>query len=113
MVNDLTNSQRDRQNILNNRYALEKVEEHLGFGGIRYEGSFVFTKQQLVALFEVSESTIEKYLANHTEELKANGYKVLRGQAVKDFRHATGSIVIDYGTRTSVLGILVVMNSNV
>jgi hypothetical protein len=34
MVNDLTNSQCDRQNIPNNRYALEKVEEHLGLGGM-------------------------------------------------------------------------------
>ena len=105
MVNDLTNSQRDRQNILNNRYALEKVEEHLGFGGIRYEGSFVFTKQQLVALFEVSESTIERYIANHLEELTANGYKILRGQILKEFLNTTGGIFIDKGSKITVLGI--------
>ena len=108
MVNDLTNSQRDRQNILNNRYALEKVEEHLGLGGFTYEDSIVFTKQQLVALFEVSESTIAKYLASHEEELKLNGYKVLKGQALKNFINAvntTGGGVIDYNTKTTVLSI--------
>ncbi len=105
MVNDLTNSPRDRQNILNNRYALEKVEEHLGLGGIRYEGSFVFTKQQLVALFEISESTIERYIANHLEELTANGYKILRGQILKEFLNTTGGIFIDKGSKITVLGI--------
>jgi hypothetical protein len=37
MTKDLTSSPRDRQNILNNRYAIEKIEEHLGLGGIYYE----------------------------------------------------------------------------
>jgi hypothetical protein len=105
MVNDLTNSQRDRQNILNNRYALEKVEEHLGLGGILYQDNMVFTKQQIVALFEVSESIIEKYLNSHGAELKTNGYKVLKGQALKDFLNATGGVVTDYGTKITVLGI--------
>lgn len=105
MVNELTNSKRDRQNILNNRYALEKVEEHLGLVGISYQDSVVFTKQQLAALFEVSESTVEKYLASYAEELKTNGYKVLRGQELKDFLNATGGVVIDYGTKTTALGI--------
>jgi len=82
MVNDLTNSQRDRQNILNNRYALEKVEEHLGLGGILYQDNMVFTKQQLITIFEVSDTTIERYIASHGAELKANDYKVLRGQTL-------------------------------
>ena len=105
MVNDLTNSQRDRQNILNNRYALEKVEEHLALGGFAYDDTVVFTKQQLVALFEISESTIERYIASHTEELKANGYRVLRGQALKDFLNTTGGIFTDEGSKITVLGI--------
>ena len=105
MVNDLTNSQRDRQNILNNRYALEKVEEHLALGGFVYDDTVVFTKQQLVALFEISESTIERYIASHTEELKANGYKVLRGQVLRDFLSTIGGIFTDEGSKITVLGI--------
>lgn len=34
MAKNLTNSQLDRQNVLNNRYTLAKVEEHFNFGGI-------------------------------------------------------------------------------
>ena len=33
MNKDLTNSPNDRQNILNNRYALEQAQTHLSLGG--------------------------------------------------------------------------------
>ena len=105
MTKDLTTSPLERQNILNNRYALEKLEEHLGFGGTLYEGELLFTKQQLVEIFGVSESTIEKYLASHSDELSANGYAVLRGQKLRDFKASMDGIVTDYGTKTSVLGV--------
>ncbi|CAN1209631.1 DNA-binding protein [Tumidithrix helvetica PCC 7403] len=105
MDNDLTNSQLDRQNILNNRYALEKIEEHLGLGGTRYQDAVVFTKQQLAALFEVNDVTIERYIASHSEELRNNGYKVLKGQALKNFLNTTGGTLINEGTKITVLGI--------
>ncbi len=105
MANELTSSPRDRQNILNNRYALEKIEEHLGLGGTPYEGELLFTKQQLVELFGVSESTIEKYLANYSDELRTNGYTVLRGQKLREFQALMDGNVTNYGTKTSVLGV--------
>lgn len=107
MAKNLTNSQLDRQNVLNNRYALEKLVEHLDLGGIFFENTVVFTKQQLVTLFGVSESTIEKYLNNHSEELKANGYQVLKGFKLKQFKALADVSVIDYGdiSKTPALGI--------
>ena len=57
MAHNLTDSQRDRQNILNNRYALSKVEEHLALGGLTFHKERVFTKQQVADLLEVSDST--------------------------------------------------------
>ncbi len=105
MTKDLTSSPLDRQNILNNRYAIEKIEEHLGLGGTYYEEELLFTKQQLVEIFGISESTIEKYLTSHSEELSANGYKVLRGQKLREFKDATDGTVTDYGTKTTVLGV--------
>lgn len=105
MANDLTNSQRDRQNILNNRYALEKIEEHLALGGIVYEDTLVFTKQQLAVLFEISESTINGYIAGHIEELKANGYRVLRGQGIKDVLNTSSGVITDYSSKTIELSI--------
>lgn len=105
MVKDLTGSPLDRQNILNNSYALENLEEHLGLGGILYEGEVLFTKQQLVEVFGVSESTIEKYLASHSDELSANGYTVLRGQKLRDLKAVMDVTVTDYGNKTSALGV--------
>ncbi|MFT5116843.1 MAG: hypothetical protein ACI9NY_000366 [Kiritimatiellia bacterium] len=105
MANDLTSSSIDRQNVLNNRYALEKIEEHLALGGLEFEGDRWFTKQQLLALFDVSESTIEKYLASHEVELKANGYQLLKGKNLKKFKDLSDGTVRDYGTKTSILGV--------
>lgn len=105
MTQDLTESMRDRQNILNNRYALEKAETHLALGGIPFQGETVFTKQQVASLFEVSESTIEKHLLSHADELRKNGYQVLKGRNLNEFKDLYNGTVIDYGTKTSALGI--------
>ena len=45
MTKELTESSHDRQNILNNRYALQKAEQHLALGGVSFQGERVFTKQ--------------------------------------------------------------------
>lgn len=105
MANDLTNSQLGRQNILNNRYALEKIEEHLGLGGVRFQDTVFFTKQQLATLFNVNDVTIERYITSHGEELRNNGYKVLKGEALKNFLDTTGGILINEGSKITVLGI--------
>lgn len=86
MNKDLTNSDIHRQNILNNPYALEKIEVHFAFTGKQFEGQTVFTKADLVRLFEVDDSTIERYIAEYADELGKNGYRVLRGKALKNFR---------------------------
>lgn len=105
MANDLTASQRDRQNVLNNRYALRKIQEHLALGGITYQGEVIFTKQQLVTLFDISESTIEKYIGTHGEELKVNGYEVLKGKKLRDFKDLVDVSVTDYGNKVPALGV--------
>lgn len=107
MAKNLTTSQLDRQNILNNHYALEKLEQHFDLGGIFFDGNFLFTKQQLVALFGISDSTIEKYLASHGEELKTNGYQVLKGLKLKQFKALADVSVINYGdiSKTPALGV--------
>ena len=39
-MNDLTVSNIERQNILNNKYAVAKIQESLGFVGIEFEGEY-------------------------------------------------------------------------
>lgn len=87
MGKDLTSSPLDRQNILNNPYAVSKVEEHLALGGLNFEGETVFTKSQVADLLEVDDRTIERYLASNGEELKRNGYRLLKGKSLKDFKN--------------------------
>ncbi|EPT7429011.1 TPA: DNA-binding protein [Vibrio cholerae] len=105
MAKDLTESLYDRQNILNNRYALQKAEQHLALGGVQFDGETVFTKQQVIELFDISDATVERYLSSHGDELKANGYTLLRGTKLKQFKDIAVGTLISEGTKTTVLGI--------
>ncbi len=105
MAQDLTTSAYGRQNILNNSYALTHAEKHMDLGGIEFNGEKVFTKSQLIEIFDVSETTIERYINNHLDELKNNGYVLLRGKSLKDFKEIADGTLINEGTKTSILGI--------
>ena len=105
MVKDLTESSHDRQNILNNRYALQQAEQHLSLGGVEFEGDTVFTKAQVMALYEVADVTIERYLSSHGDELKSNGYQVIRGAKLKKFKSLASGTLINEGTKTTALGL--------
>ena len=83
MSKDLTNSAIDRQNILNNPYALAEIEKAAGVQGIPFEGKTVVLKEQIAAFFEVTTRTIENYLEQNAEELSKNGYEVLKGNRLK------------------------------
>ena len=104
-MNDLTTAQLQRQNILNNRYALQAAEQHLQLGGVVFQGQTVFTKQQVMALFEVSDATVERYISNHGEELKANGYQLLKGKNLKEFKDLVDVSLINEGNKAPLLGV--------
>ena len=91
MGKDLTTSKIDRQNILNNPYAIEEVRIATGISGIVFEGEFKFLKDQLAKFFEVEPRTIDRYIENQSEELSTNGYEVLRGNRLKEFKLALKS----------------------
>lgn len=83
---DLTVSQIDRQNILNNPYALQEIEKATRISGIPFEGKTVVLKEQVSTFFEVSLRTIENYLGHHGQELTQNGYEVLKGNRLKKLK---------------------------
>ncbi len=99
MSKDLTTSAVARSNVLNNRYALGKLEEHLALGGLRIEGEVVFFKAHVAELLDIDERTIDRYLASHEAELKQNGYQVLKGKSLKNMKLA--SVVDMIGARVS------------
>jgi len=86
MSKDLTNSPLDRQNILNNPYALIEIEKAAGIRGIPFEGKTVVLKEQVAAFFEVTTRTIDNYLEKFNEELRHNGYEILKGKRLQDLK---------------------------
>lgn len=88
MSQDLTTSAVARGNVLNNRYALRKLEAHLALGGLHMNGKRVFLKTQVAKLLDVDERTIDRYLASHDAEIKQSGYQVLKGKALRDMKLA-------------------------
>ena len=108
MSKDLTTSEIDRQNILNNRYALTEIEKATGIQGIPFEGKTVVIKEQVAAFFEVTPRTVDNYLEKFSEELDRNGYAVLRGNRLKTLKLAIREAFGDeanFATKTTVLGV--------
>ncbi len=83
---DLTVSAIDRQNILNNPYALQEIEKVTQIQTISFEGKRVVLKEQVAVFFDVNVRTVENYLANHAEELAQNGYEVVDGKRLKELK---------------------------
>ncbi len=103
-MKDLTNSNVERQNILNNKYALQSIQEYIGLPGMLFEGEYRFTKEMLAEFFSVDISTINRYLSNYEDELKHNGYILSKGKQLKEFKMQFGHL-IDKTTKTTVLGL--------
>ncbi|MBN2815455.1 MAG: DNA-binding protein [Campylobacterales bacterium] len=103
-MNDLTVSQIQRQNILNNKFALQEVERNIGIQTVYFEDDMWLTKKQVQEFYEISDSTIERYIEKNNEELTSNGYKVLRGKSLKDYKEHDATLM-DAGSKISILGI--------
>lgn len=86
MSKDLTNSTVERQNILNNPYALKEIEKATRIQGIPFEGRTVVLKEQVAGFFDVTLRTIENYLGENSEELAKNGYEVVKGNRLKQLK---------------------------
>ena len=86
MSKNLTNSGIDRKNILNNNLAIQEVYKQVGFYGIKFEGKYRFTRQQLAQYFEVDIRTIERIIENNKDELEQNGYEIFSGNKLRQFK---------------------------
>lgn len=103
-MKDLTISNIERQNVLNNRFAVSKVQEHLDIEGMLFEGEYRFTKKMVADFYEVEERTIERYLEKHSDELAANGYILCKGKHLKELKLQFAP-VINVGSKTTQLGL--------
>ena len=103
-MKDLTISNIERQNVLNNRFAVSKVQENLDIEGMLFEGEYRFTKKMVADFYEVEERTIERYLEKHSDELSANGYILCKGKHLKELKLQFAP-VINVGSKTTQLGL--------
>lgn len=87
-MNDLTSSEVDRQNILNNSIALKEIEHELSdyTRGVVWRNQIWFTKDYLSKFFDVDVRTIERVIESYKDELIANGYRVLTGNDLASFK---------------------------
>ena len=66
-----------------------------------------FTREMTASFFEVDIRTISRYIDQYNDELVENGYEVLKGKRLKEFKE-TAQIFgkdINVPTKTTVLGI--------
>jgi hypothetical protein len=103
-MKDLTVSAIDRQNILNNKKAVENIQTYLGVTGMLFQGEYRFTRQQMTDFYAIDNSTIDRYLSKNEEELKHNGYVNLKGRALKEFKDEFGWMLQE-GAKAPQLGI--------
>ena len=103
-MKDLTISNIERQNVLNNCFAVSKIREHLNIEGMLFEGEYRFTKKMVADFYEVEERTIERYLEKYSDELSANGYILCKGKLLKELKLQFAP-VINVGSKTTQLGL--------
>ena len=103
-MKDLTVSAIDRQNILNNGLAIENMQDYLGITGMLFEGEYKFTRQQVSEFYSIDNSTIDRYLNLHEEELRHNGYNNLKGKILKKFKTEFGWMLQE-GIKAPQLGV--------
>ena len=107
-MGDLTTSKISRQNILKNDYAIYEIQNQLKLEGIQYNTDMIFTKEQIAEYFNVDIRTIERCIEFNKDELQNNGYRILRGAELKEFKkiiQSYGGTDINVGSKVTVLGI--------
>lgn len=92
-MKDLTQSPIDRQNILNNTEAIEVIQKHIGLVGLLYEGEYLFTSKMVADFFDVTTRTLTNILNENEDEVKHNGYQVIKGHKLKEFKDLFGPLL--------------------
>lgn len=103
-MKDLTVSTIERQNVLNNRFAVDEIQRHLDISGMLFEGEYWLTKKMVADFYAVDVSTIDRYLAQNSDELKHNGYVLCKGKSLKAFKLQFAHLISE-ASKTTQLGL--------
>ena len=93
-MKDLTISDIDRQNTLNNRLAIEAIQKEIDITGMLFEGEYRYTKKMIAEFYDVDISTIDRYLSTNGDELKHNGYILSKGKQLKDLSYSLVTLLM-------------------
>jgi len=85
MERDLTNSDIDRQNILNNEFALNEIQKIANIRGVIFENKITFIKEMVAEFYGIDIRTVERYTSKFSDELKNNGYEIIKGKRLKQY----------------------------
>ena len=86
-MKNLTVSQTERGNILNNNFTIKKVYDCLDFTSVMFEGRFRLNRNMITNYFGVKERTIDRFLNQYTTELGQNGYGIITGNRLRLLVH--------------------------
>lgn len=103
-MKDLTVSTIERQNVLNNRFAVGEIQRRLEIPAMLFEGEYWLTKKMVAEFYGVDISTIDRYLASHSDELKYNGYVLCKGKSLKAFKLQFAHLIHE-ASKTTQLGL--------
>ena len=99
-MKDLTASNIERQNVLNNNYALQAIQENLDVTGLHFHDQVLFTTKMVADFYGVDERTIKRYVRKYGDELRANGYFLSQGNSLKKIKlHLVRDINVPKFTR--------------
>ena len=108
MKKDFLESAVVRQNVLNNKLAVDAIQKEMGLTGVLFENEYKFIFKQITDFFEVTDRTIRECIAKNEKELERNGYEVIKGKRLTDFKLVATKVPgceVDFTTKTTVLGI--------
>ena len=71
---------------------------------MEFEGRYCMTKQMVADFYEISISTVDRYLEQNGDELRHNGYFLCRGKLLKELKLRFGHL-INKAAKTTVIGL--------
>ena len=83
---------------------MDEIQRHLDISGMLFEGEYWLTKKMVADFYAVDVSTIDRCLAQNSDELKHNGYVLCKGKSLKAFKLQFAHLISE-ASKTTQLGL--------
>lgn len=92
-MNDLTVSNIERQNVLNNNYALQAIQENLDVNGLRFHDQLLFTTKMVADFYGWMREPLSVTFRNMGMNFGLTAIFLSQGNSLKEIRlHFDGDI---------------------